>query len=187
MSGIMAMSVMLMVHGFFLDMIIIGFLPFLSSSAGDASRKALFPWCLGGYPGFGADKVPNLAPTHRRFVAENAAYAVLRGVAGLYALFAGSIAMPALVMAVMSHFIEALTIAWEIFSYNAPVDSAPPMTLMGIFSTWTLLTVMNNTDYFTVDMTQLLVMQVFVGLTWLAWFIGVIGVCKNKRAGPPLN
>jgi hypothetical protein len=51
--------------------------------------------------------VPNLAPTHRRFIAENAAYAVLRGVAGIYVLYSGALAMPALLMAVISHFIEA--------------------------------------------------------------------------------
>ena len=80
---------MLMLHGFFLDIIIIGVLPFLSASAGDKSRKALFPWCLGGYGGFGSSEVPNLAPCHRRFIAENAAYAVLRGVPGIYILTTG--------------------------------------------------------------------------------------------------
>ena len=33
-------------------------------------------WALGGYTDY--PKVPNLAPTHRRFIAENAAYALLR-------------------------------------------------------------------------------------------------------------
>jgi len=37
---------------------------------------AQFPWALGGYDGF--PKVENLAPTHRRFMTENAAYAILR-------------------------------------------------------------------------------------------------------------
>ena len=36
----------------------------------------------------------------------------------------------------VSHFIEAVTIAWELYSYGAPKDSAPPMTLMGIFATF---------------------------------------------------
>jgi len=187
----LAMAIMLMVHGFFLDIIIIGILPFLSASAGDKSRAALFPWCLGGYSGFGEgegrerdDKVPNLGPAHRRFITENAAYAILRGVAGLYVLYSGALAMPALTMAVCSHFVEALTIAWEIFKYNAPADAAPPMTLMGIFSTWTLLTVMNNSGgYLTVDDLSLLMMKIFVGLTWTAWLWGVIGVIKNKRSG----
>ena len=47
-------QVMLLMHGFFLDIIVIGFLPFLSTGGATASRKALFPWCLGGYSGFGS-------------------------------------------------------------------------------------------------------------------------------------
>jgi len=177
------MVVMLCMHGFFLDIIIIGILPFLSADAGDKSRLALFPWCLGGYPGFGADKVPNLAPTHRRFIAENAAYAVLRGAPGLIVIYYPELAMVALLMAVISHFIEALTIAWEIFSYNAPVDSAPPMTLMGIFSSWTLYICMSNPeDYLTVDADLLLLMKIFVGLTWACWAWGVAGIAKKGSA-----
>ena len=126
--------------------------------------------------------MPNLGPTHRRFIAENAAYAVLRGVAGIYLLVSPGLAMPLLLTAVMSHFIEAVTIAWELFAYGAPPDAAPPMTLMGIFSTWTLLTTMNNAEgYITIDEPSLLAMKVFVGLTWFAWLCGVIGIVKNKK------
>ena len=106
------LSTMLMLHGFLLDVIIIGVLPFLDLQKADSSRKALFPWALGGYEGFGSGEVPNLAPTHRRFIAENAAYAVLRGVPGIVILYSGFYAMPVLLMAVFSHFIEAVTIAW---------------------------------------------------------------------------
>jgi len=186
-AAIIALGIMLCMHGFFLDIIIIGILPFLSESAGDASRAALFPWCLGGYAGFGSDKVPNLAPTHRRFIAENAAYAVLRGGAGLYVFLAPALAMPALVLAVVSHFIEAVTIAWELFSHGAPKDSAPPMTLMGIFASWTLATVMFNTDYFVVDAASLLVIQVFVGLTWAAWMCGVVGIKMQASKGTQMS
>ena len=63
----------------------------MSAVKGDASRLALFPWCLGGYPGFGSEKVPNLAPCHRRFIAENAAYAVLRGIPAFYVLFSPAV------------------------------------------------------------------------------------------------
>jgi len=186
--AVIGMAVMLMVHGFFLDIFIIGIVPFMSATKGDASRLALFPWCLGGYPGFGADKVPNLAPTHRRFIAENAAYAILRGVPGFYVLFSPALAMPALTMAVMSHAAEALTIAWEIAKYNAPPDSAPPMTLMGIFATWTLFVVSGNPDgYFTVDEGSLFYMKVFVGITWACWLYGVVGVIQNKKKGPALQ
>ena len=64
-------SVMWFVHGFILDIVVIGVLPFLSEAASDAQRADKFPWALGGYTGY--PKVPNLAPTHRRFIAENAA------------------------------------------------------------------------------------------------------------------
>merc|ERR1719465_73590 len=115
---------MLLLHGFLLDIIIIGIIPFVSAAKGDSSRQALFPWCLGGYEGFGAEQVPNLGPTHRRFIAENAAYAVLRGGAGLCVLYDGATAMPALTLAVASHWMEAVTIAWELSQYNAPKDAA---------------------------------------------------------------
>jgi len=184
-GAVMGMTVMLLMHGFFLDILIIGIVPFLSADAGDKSRLALFPWCLGGYPGFGAEKVPNLAPTHRRFIAENAAYAVLRGIPGLFVLYFPELAMSVLLMAVFSHFIEAVTIAWEIYAYNAPADSAPPMTLMGIFATWTLYICSTNPEgYLTVDPTLLTFMKVLVGLTWASWACGVVGVIKNKGKAP---
>merc|ERR1712178_448317 len=185
-GSFIALAVHFLIHGFFLDVIIIGFLPFISSAAGDASRKKLFPWCLGGYSGFGADEVPNLAPTHRRFIAENAAYAILRGGAGVYILCGGGEAtLAALVLAVVSHWAEAATIAWELSSFGAPPDSAPPMTLMGIFSTWTMITVLyNQDDYLGTGMElgnqSVNAIVAFATLTWTPWLSGVIGVCKNK-------
>ena len=83
----------------------------------------------------------------------------------------------------VSHFIEAVTIAWELYSYGAPKDSAPPMTLMGIFSTWTLMTVLANPEgYFTIDEPSLTAMKVFVVLTWLSWVGGVVGIKKQAAA-----
>ena len=65
----------------------------------------------------------------------------------------------------------------------APPDAAPPMTLMGIFATWTMLTVhFNQGNYILIDSTHLTVMYAFVGLTWTAWLIGVIGIVKNTPA-----
>ena len=139
-TSVVAISVTLLIHGLILNVTIIGLVPTISATAANGSRGALFQWTTSGYPGFFGlgypflEKLPNLHPCHRRFIAENAAYAVLRGGAGIYALFAGAIAMPALTMAVASHWIEAVTIAWEIFKYGCPPDAAPPMTLMGIFS-----------------------------------------------------
>jgi hypothetical protein len=179
---------MLLLHGYFLDVFIIAILPLISADAGDKSRTALFPWCQGGYAGFGSDKVPNLGPCHRRFIAENIAYAALRGMPAIFVLYDPSVAMCALLMAVASHWIEAVTIAWEIFMYNAPVDSAPPMTLMGIFSTWVLIVCMTNPgDYLTVDETMLFVMKILVGLTWASWAVGVAGIVKKKSDGAAMN
>ena len=69
-------TVMWFVHGFILDVILIGILPFLSSKKSDAERADKFPWALGGYEGY--PLVMNLDPTHRRFISENAAYAIVR-------------------------------------------------------------------------------------------------------------
>jgi hypothetical protein len=67
--------------------------------------------------------------------------------------------------------------------YNAPVDSAPPMTLMGIFSSWTLfICITNPEDYLTVDEPSLFYMKVFVALTWLCWIVGVVGIAKKPKA-----
>merc|ERR1712070_5625 len=86
---------------------------------------------------------------------------------------------------------EAATIAWELFAHDAPPDAAPPMTLMGIFSTWTYLTANNNKDNFLggwygSHMTtsppdaSLNAMLGLVILTWAAWAVGVMGIMKNK-------
>lgn len=184
-GSVMGMCVMLLLHGYFLDVIIIAILPFISSSAADKSRTLLFPWCQGGYLGWGLDKADkNLGPPHRRFIAENIAYACLRGMPAIAVLYDPTIAMFALLMATASHFVEAVTIAWELFMYNAPVDAAPPMTLMGIFSSWVLFICMTNPeDYLTVDENMLMMMKVFVGLTWTAWACGVAGIMMKKPTG----
>ena len=82
-------TVMWIIHGFILDIVVIGILPFISEKASDAQRTEKFPWALGGYKGFHSKvpvvrgtvaalsgvqgTVPNLDPAHRRFIAENAA------------------------------------------------------------------------------------------------------------------
>lgn len=181
-GSFIALAVHFLFHGFFLDVLIIGVVPFLSSELAAKSRKALFPWCLGGYPGYGSEIVPNLAPTHRRFMTENAVYAILRGGAGVYVLCNRYASIAALLLAVVSHFIEASTIAWELFAHAAPPDAAPPMTLMGIFSTWTMITVhYNQGDYLLlVDDYHMNALYAFVGLTWASWLVGVVGIIKNK-------
>jgi len=161
--------VMWIIHGLILDVLVIGVLPFLSVAASDAQRADKFPWALGGYKGF--PRVPNLHPTHRRFIAENAAYALLRIAP---ALFITNI--PVMLMCVASYFIEGLTIAWEIVSYNAPAGSMVPATLMGIFATTVTYTYTTNTDDFVkdVDPMHITYMQATCALTWACWLASAI-------------
>ena len=148
-TSVVAISVTLLIHGLILNVTIIGLVPTISATAANGSRGALFQWTTSGYPGFFGlgypflEKLPNLHPCHRRFIAENAACVVLRGGVGIYALFHGANAMPAHTLAVPSHWVEAVTIAWGIFIYGYPTDVAPPMTFMEIFLPWTFLTVVS--------------------------------------------
>jgi len=185
-----AMCGMLIFHGFILDVLIIGIIPMLSADKATLFRTKLFPWCLGGYGGWGpnspGDNEPNYSPAHRRFIAENQGYAVLRGAAGLFTLYSGMYAGPVLVMAVASHLIEAMTIAWEIFSYNAPKDAVPPMTLMGLFSLWVTLTCHFNRDdlddmYIIIEDKLMMTMYALCGLTWICWLIGIVGLCRQGK------
>jgi len=168
-------TVMWFIHGFILDIVIIGVLPFLSATASDAQRADKFPWALGGYKNF--PKVPNLAPTHRRFIAENAAYALLRIAPAFFITN-----LPVLLMAVISYFIEGVTIAWEISSYSAPGSSMLPQTLMAVFASTVTYAVTTNPDGYIkeVDETVLLATQVFCGLTWLCWIVGASATATKK-------
>ena len=67
-------TVMWIIHGFILDIVVIGFLPFLNPKAADAERKDKFPWALGGYEGF--PLVRTLA--HRRHASLNNTCAPVR-------------------------------------------------------------------------------------------------------------
>eukprot|EP00966_Prymnesium_polylepis_P220028 5089909-Prymnesium_polylepis.1 len=60
------MRVYAVMHGFVLDTVILNMLPFVSEKAADAERADKTIWALGGYADF--PRVPNLAPTHRRFM-----------------------------------------------------------------------------------------------------------------------
>jgi len=168
-------TVMWFIHGFILDIVIIGVLPFLSEKASDAQRLDKFPWALGGYKGY--PKVPNLAPTHRRFIAENACYALCRIAPAFFITN-----MPVLLMAVISYFIEGVTIAWEISTYNAPANAMLPQTLMGVFATTVTYTATTNADGYIkdVDPCVLLAMQVACGLTWGCWLVGASAVATKK-------
>lgn len=163
-KSFIAMRAMFAFHGFVLDILIINILPFLSVKASDAQRDDKFPWCKGGYKGF--DPVKNLEPTHRRFMAENVAYAIMRGGPAFFLT-----CTPVLCLAVVSHLAEAITIAWEIIRYNAPARAMIPVTLMGVFATQTTLTVFWNVDNTIANVcpTVLLVMQVCCGLIYGCW------------------
>lgn len=122
--------------------------------------------------------MPNLAPTHRRFIAENAAYALLRIAPAFFITN-----MEVLLMCVISYFIEGVTIAWEISSYHAPPGSMLPQTLMGVFASIVTYTVTTNTDGYikVVDPTILTTLQVFCGLTWGCWLVGAASTATAKK------
>jgi len=158
-------TVMWFLHGFILDIVIISVLPLL----GDKSASAMF------YNG----QSPNLNPQHRRFVAENTAYAVMR-IAPIF--FSDS--LPVLLIVVVSYFVEGLTICREIIKYKSPPDAMPPQTLMAVFASVVTYAATTNTDGYIkeVDPTVLVVLQAFCGLTWLCWVAGLSGTLKNKTA-----
>ena len=168
-------TIMWFVHGFLLDTFLINILPFLSAAASDAQRLDKFPWALGGYKNY--PKVPNLGPTHRRFMAENLAYALLRIAPAFFITN-----VPVLLMAVISYFIEGVTIAWELSTYSAPANSMLPQTLMGVFASIVTYTVTSNADGYIKDVepTELLAMQVFCGLTWCCWLVGATATATKK-------
>ena len=174
-TSFIACTVMWFIHGFILDIVVIGVLPFLSEAASDAQRKDKFPWALGDYKNF--KKVPNLAPTHRRFIAENAAYAILRIFPAFFITN-----MPVLLMCVLSYFIEAVTISWEVVKYNAPPNAMVPQTLMGLFATAVTYTVTTNTDGYikAMDSDLLMYIQVACGLTWACWLASVAKIATKK-------
>ena len=171
-----ALKGMFAFHGFVLDTGIIGILPLVNEAASDAQRVEKFPWALGGYEGF--EKVPNLGPTHRRFMTENAAYAILRGAP---VFFLGNV--PILTCAVASHLLEALSIAWEVISYKCPDSAMVPLTLMGIFSTQTFLTVKFNAGGYIKSSEPKLVaaMAAMVAATWLTWSAAAMSVASRKK------
>merc|ERR1712146_536923 len=104
-----------------------------------------------------------------------------RGGAGIFVMSDPKLAAPAMIMAICSYLVEAITIAWEVNSYNVPKDAAPPMTLMGLFSTWVMLIAhYNPKDYLFVPVNLMTTMYVLVGLIWGAWIWGVIGFARRS-------
>ena len=164
-TSLIVCTVMWFLHGFVLDIVIIGVLPVLT---GAKTADAMF------YNG----KLANLAPQHRRFIAENTAYAVMR-IAPIF--FVDN--LPVLLIVVASYFVEGFTICREILKYKCPADAMPPATLMGVFaSVVTYGATVNSGGYIKEDPTVLMAIQVFCGLTWVCWAASVFGITKAKKA-----
>lgn len=152
-------TVMWFLHGFMLDIFIIGVLPIIT---GEKTSSGMF------YDAKGA----SLAPQHRRFIAENTAYAVMR----LAPIFFTK-NMPVLLINVVSYFVEGFTVCRELIKYNAPSDAFGPQTLLSIFASIVTYAVTTNPDGYVkeVDPTLLMMMQGFCGLTWACWVTAVVG------------
>ena len=171
-------TVMWLFHGLVLDILIIGVLPFLSASASDAQRAEKFPWANGGYDGF--PKVPNLDPTHRRFIAENAVYALLRASPAIFITN-----VPVITLCVISYLLEGMTICWEITCHKAPPSSMLPQIGLAVFATVSTYAVATNPDDFIADVPAelLLVMKCSTAATWLCWVLSASSIAiKPKKA-----
>lgn len=176
-SLFLACTVMWIVHGFILDVFVIGILPFLSAEKSDAERADKFPWALGGYDGY--PKVSNLAPTHRRFIAENAAYALTRIAPAIFITN-----VPIILICVLSYAIEAITISWEIRTHGAPANAMLPQTLMCVFGAASTYTVMTNPDGFiaAVDANLLMAMKGAVGVCLLCWVGSAASIATRPKS-----
>lgn len=170
-------TVMWFIHGFILDIVVINVLPFLDATKSDAERADKFVWALGGYKDY--PKVDNLAPTHRRFMAENQAYALLR-VAPIFFITSA----PVLLLCVISYLIEAIAIMTEQVYYHAPPNAMLPQTLMGVFSTVVTFAAMTD-DGFISDMSPglLLLIKLSCGSCWVCWGLAA----KASTGNAPLK
>jgi hypothetical protein len=166
------------VHGFILDIGVINILPYMDKKAADAERADKFVWALGGYKDY--PKVENLAPTHRRFMAENVAYAVMR-IAPIFFITSA----PVLMVCVKSYLIEAYTIMQEQVYYSAPPNAMLPQTLMAVFSSLVTYAVTTAPDDYLSGSSPMLVkaMQATCGLCWACFLVAA----KASRGNAPLK
>ena len=136
----------------------------LDAKASDAERADKFVWALGGYKDY--PKVPNLGPTHRRFMAENQGYALLR-IAPIFCITS----MPVLILCQISYLIEAVTIMTEQIYYHSPPNAMLPQTLMAVFASIVTYAATTKGDGFITDMTPefLMGLQGICGLCWVCW------------------
>ena len=169
--------VMWLFHGIVLDILLIGLLPFLSADRSDAQRADKFIWALGGYEGY--PKVPNLGPTHRRFITENAAYALLRASPAIFITN-----VPIITTCVISYLIEAVTVSWEITCWNCPADGMVAVTLMGVFASISTYTVSTNPEGYIADVPEnlVVVMKAATAGCWLCWVISAGSLATKKKS-----
>ena len=75
------------------------------------------------------------------------------------------------------------TCAWEVIKYECPANAMLPITLMGIFSTQTLLTVKFNSGGYIKDVPPKLVaaMTAMVAGVWLTWAAAASSVASRKK------
>jgi len=166
-----AMCAMFLFHGGFIDVFLINVLPTLKP-----------PSPMRGWDPEASKEEENKTPTQRRFMAENAAYALLR-LAPIFFIKD----MGIYCICTISYLLEGLSISWEINCYNGTKDALPPATLMCVFSTWVLLTVKFNGGFLPdFDDSVFTVMCVSVGLTWLCWIASLMGLSKKPDGSKPL-
>ena len=142
----------------------------------DAERADKFPWALGGYKNF--PKAANLAPVHRRFMAENQIYVVLR-IAPI--LFPTNFCV--LLLCVVSYLAEAVAHLSAVrgergneeHNHAPPSAVLVPQTLMAVFASVVTYTCLMNVDSFipaTVGPLLLTGMQAVCGACWLCCLPG---------------
>jgi hypothetical protein len=165
------MCVMFLFHGGFIDIFVINVLPNLKP-----------PSPLRGWDPEASKEEENKSPTHRRFMAENASYALIR-LAPIFFIRD----MNVYCICTISYLLEGLSISWEINFYNGTKEAMPPATLMCIFSTWVLLTTKFNGGFIPdFDDNVFVVMCVSVAMTYLCWIASAMAVSKKPDGSVPL-
>ena len=171
-----AMRVYFFLHGVVLDAYLLNILPLFDEETSDSKRADMTPWAFGGYHPT-MPPIPNLAPAHRRFMAENLMYALARA-----APFFFYTSVPAMAVCVGSHTVEAITIAWEVRRFEGPPTCLVAQTLMAVFSTGVFLTTYHNPGRVIPGPGTpgpFFFMASCVGLNWLLW-LSTLGILASR-------
>jgi len=182
--GFVTMRIYAILHGGVLDILILNLLPFFNEKAADAQRADKTIWVHGGYhPSF--PFVPNKAPAHRRFMAENLMYAGCR-----FSVLFFYNDVHVLLICVISHAVEAITIAWEQLTFHAPPSAMVAQTAMGVFSTGVTSMALINPGFIIRDdggepePAVLYTMIGLVVLNWCLWLATVVKQCSKPKEEP---